>query len=175
MRLGKLVLLLGGVKSGKSSLAVSLAKRASKEVLFVATALPVDEEMKLKIKKHRENRPKEWQTLEVKFDLLSEVRSVRTKAEVLVLDCLTLYLAQGFTAPDFNKEICFQAVEDFFRWAKKCFVLTIAVSNEVGSGIVPQTKIGREFSELLGELNQRVASVADEVLFLVAGIPIKIK
>lgn len=173
--MGKLVLLTGGVKSGKSSLAVNLANKVSKEVLFVATALPVDKEMKLKIKKHQENRPKDWQTLEVKFDLLSEVQSFKTKAEVLVLDCLTLHLTQRFTAPDFNKEGYFQGIEKFFCWAKNSFVLTIAVSNEVGSGIVPQTKIGRKFSELLGELNQQVASLAEEVYLLIAGIPVRIK
>lgn len=173
--MGKLILLTGGVKSGKSSLAVKLADKTSKEVLFVATALPVDEEMKLKIKKHRRSRPKKWQTLEVKSDLLSEVQSVKTQAEVLVLDCLTLYLAQKLTRSDFKKEDCFQKIKKFFSWAKKNFNVIIAVSNEVGSGVVPQTKIGRDFSELLGELNQLVASFAEEVYLLVTGIPLRIK
>lgn len=173
--MGKLIFLTGGVKSGKSSLAVKLAKDASKKVLFVATALPVDEEMKLKIQKHQKNRPASWQTLEVKSDLLAEAQSFETEADVIILDCLTLYLAQKMLESEFKKEDFFHLIEKFFDWSKSNFKLIIVVSNEVGSGVVPQTEVGRQFSELLGELNQLVAAAADEVYLLIAGIPLRVK
>jgi len=173
--LGDLVFIIGGGKSGKSSLAVELARKYSPGVLFVATALSLDEEMRLKIEKHRKSRPKSWQTIEVKKDLLTEVQSERSSAKALILDCLTLYLAQRIEKPDFSEEVFFKEIESFISWAKKGFELSLIVSNEVGSGVVPATGIGRIFSEVLGRANQLVASFSDRVYFLVSGIPLLVK
>jgi adenosylcobinamide kinase/adenosylcobinamide-phosphate guanylyltransferase len=169
----KLILITGGVKSGKSSFAVSVASKEEGNVVFVATAKPTDEEMKKKIEEHRRSRPQSWQTLEISRNLLDEVREL--KGDVLLVDCITLYISQKLSSRKTAEEEVLNEISELARWAKKKFLTSIFVTNEVGSGVVPETFLGRVFSEVLGKTNQLLAEEADEVYFLVAGIPLKIK
>lgn len=172
--MSKLVFISGGVRSGKSSFAVSLAKREGKEVTFVATAKPIDREMVEKIKKHKRSRPKNWLTLEVERSLIEEIKGAR--GDTLLLDCLTLYVSQILSSKgEISREDILKEIRSFIEFAKNSFSLTIVVTNEVGSGVIPEKPVGRKFSEILGEVNQLVAKSSDEAYLLVSGIPLKVK
>jgi adenosylcobinamide kinase/adenosylcobinamide-phosphate guanylyltransferase len=167
-------LVLGGVRSGKSRYAQSEVARFSR-VTFVATAKRSDAEMRRKIAAHRRERPKGWKTVEVSAGTLDAViRREGQKAEVLLVDCLTTYcgglLSQSRGESGRRGHV--EALVDAIRATPASLLL---VSNEVGSGVVPAFKSGRLFRDLLGEMNQQVARVADRVVLLVAGIPIAIK
>lgn len=169
--MGRIVFITGGVRSGKSSLAVKTAG-GGRSVLFLATALASDEEMRRRIENHRLERPADWRTVEVTEGRLEE--SLEGEEEILLVDCLTLYVArrisEGITVDEITEEIA--QVLDKMR---DRFELSIIVSNEVGSGVVPDNELARHFSEVLGQVNRLVAGGADEVLLLVSGIPVKVK
>jgi adenosylcobinamide kinase/adenosylcobinamide-phosphate guanylyltransferase len=170
----RLILITGGVKSGKSSFAVSVASKEERNVVFVATAQPTDEEMKKKIEEHKRSRPQSWRTVEINRNLLNEVKEL--KGDVLLIDCITLYISQKLSSKKAAEEKkVLNEISELAGWAKKKFLTSIFVTNEVGSGVVPETFLGRVFSEVLGKANQLLAKEADEVYFLVAGIPLKIK
>ena len=152
-----LVLLLGGARSGKSSLAVRLASESALPVVFVATGEARDEEMAERIAHHRAQRPASWTTLEEPVELHAAVESAPADACVVV-DCLSLWVANVLEAgrePDLRVPM---------RAAP-----TIAVSNEVGLGLVPVTALGREYRDVLGRVNAGWAAAADESYFVVAG------
>jgi adenosylcobinamide kinase/adenosylcobinamide-phosphate guanylyltransferase len=152
-----LVFLLGGARSGKSSLAVRLAGESRLPVVFIATGEARDEEMAERIARHRAERPAGWRTVEEPLDLHAALESAPTDACVVV-DCLSLWVANVLEAgrePD-------QRVPA--RTAP-----TIVVSNEVGLGVVPMTPLGREYRDVLGRVNAAWAAAADEPYFVVAG------
>jgi adenosylcobinamide kinase / adenosylcobinamide-phosphate guanylyltransferase len=167
-------LVLGGARSGKSRYAQELASRFGR-VVFVATARRSDPEMRRKINSHRQERPSHWRTLEAPLNLSEAVRTESTGADVVLIDCFTLYLAnvmrlsKGIDTPSRNhiRQLC-EAIQ-----ASASSV--IAVSNEVGSGIVPPYRSGRVYRDLLGQLNQEVAEIADNVVLMVSGLPIQLK
>jgi adenosyl cobinamide kinase/adenosyl cobinamide phosphate guanylyltransferase len=152
-----LVLLLGGARSGKSSLAVRLAGESGLPVVFVATGEARDDEMAERIERHRAERPAFWQTVEEPVELYSAIESAPSDACVVV-DCLSLWVANLLEAgrePD--RRVPMRAAP------------TIAVSNEVGLGIVPTTPLGRAYRDVLGRVNTAWAAAADESYFVVAG------
>jgi adenosylcobinamide kinase/adenosylcobinamide-phosphate guanylyltransferase len=174
MKRAKVVtLVLGGVRSGKSRYAQSESARFS-GVTFIATARRSDAEMRRKIAAHRRERPAEWKTVEASAALDAVIRREGQKAELLLVDCLTTYcgrlLTRIGTASGRRRHL--DAVVEAMRATPASMCI---VSNEVGSGIVPAFKSGRLFRDLLGEVNQQVARVADRVVVLVAGVPIAIK
>jgi adenosylcobinamide kinase/adenosylcobinamide-phosphate guanylyltransferase len=163
-------LVLGGVRSGKSHYAQQLGERAAR-VVFVATAQPYDDEMRLKIDRHRSSRPKHWQTVEEPRSLAEAIAHHGPHCDLMIIDCLTLFAANLLDAQGENQSsidaLC-HALE-----SPPCSV--VLVSNEVGSGVVPEYPSGRRFRDLLGEMNQSVARVASNVLLLVAGLPLVLK
>jgi adenosylcobinamide kinase/adenosylcobinamide-phosphate guanylyltransferase len=169
--MGKIVFITGGVRSGKSSHAVNLA-RDEKSVLFVATAIPFDEEMDERIQKHREQRPADWRTVEATRGALTG--HVKGDEGVLVLDCITLYVARRLTEEAPALKIV-KEVEEAVEEMRGGFELSVLVSNEVGSGVVPDNALARSFTEVLGQANHILAARADEVLLMVSGIPVKVK
>jgi adenosylcobinamide kinase/adenosylcobinamide-phosphate guanylyltransferase len=169
-----ITLILGGARSGKSRFAQKLAARHS-SVAFVATARPSDEEMRRKIERHKADRPAQWSTIEEPLLLETVLRQQAATFSLLLVDCLTLYTSNLMTAEKEDPEAVLCRVDllcDALRSGESSVVL---VSNEVGSGIVPAYPSGRMFRDLLGEINQRVAAVADNVLFMVAGLPLVVK
>ena len=166
-------LVLGGARSGKSRYAQSEAERFS-GVTFIATGRRSDAEMRRKIAAHRRERPSAWKTVEVSAALDAVIRREGQKAELLLVDCLTTYcgsiLSRSRTEPSRRRQL--DAVVEAIHSTSASMLI---VSNEVGSGIVPAFKSGRLFRDLLGEMNQQVARVADRVVLLVAGIPIAVK
>jgi adenosylcobinamide kinase/adenosylcobinamide-phosphate guanylyltransferase len=167
-------LVLGGVRSGKSRYAQQLAESAN-DVTFVATAeRRDDEEMRVKIERHRADRPGNWTTVEEPLHLAAAVAAAGRSGAVLV-DCLTLFTANLLEAYA-DSESALQAEIDGLCEALSAAATTvILVSNEVGSGVVPAYVSGRRFRDLVGEINQRVAAVADTVVLMVAGLPLVLK
>jgi adenosylcobinamide kinase/adenosylcobinamide-phosphate guanylyltransferase len=160
-----MALLLGGARSGKSAMAVRLAEASAAPVTFIATALAGDDEMALRIARHRESRPPEWTTVEAQVDLLGAVRSA-ARGDFLVVDCLTLWvsnlLGQGTAAADIDAAA--KAVLQSLR-GHDCVVVT----NEVGLGIVPVNELARGFRDTLGSVNALFAASADKAVLMVAG------
>jgi adenosylcobinamide kinase/adenosylcobinamide-phosphate guanylyltransferase len=171
-----ITLVLGGVRSGKSRYAQTLAAGVS-PVAFVATARPSDsdEEMRRKIERHRANRPQEWRTIEEPLDLASVLAEQGSNYRILVVDCLTLYAANLLEAEHRNLIAVEERLQRFYAALRSAPCSVALVSNEVGSGIVPPFPEGRTYRDLLGEINQRVASAADNVLLMVAGVPLALK
>ena len=165
---------LGGVRSGKSRFAQQLAS-SSKSVVFIATAKACDEEMRLRIERHRQSRPKQWQTLEVPLDLDAAIAKLHDKEDVAIIDCLTVYLANVMSQAAGDDSVVREYTNRLCCALKQRKVSVILVSNEVGSGIHAPTTLGRRYCDLLGELNQRVAALADNVVLMVAGLPLAIK
>jgi adenosylcobinamide kinase/adenosylcobinamide-phosphate guanylyltransferase len=166
-------LVLGGVRSGKSRYTQSEAAGCDR-VTFIATARRSDPEMRRKIAAHRRERPSAWKTVEASTALDTVIRREGQHSEVLLVDCLTTYcgglLSRSRTESGRRRHL--DAVVEAIRSTPASMFI---VSNEVGSGIVPAFKSGRLFRDLLGEMNQQIAGVADRVVLLVAGIPIAIK
>jgi adenosylcobinamide kinase/adenosylcobinamide-phosphate guanylyltransferase len=185
--MGRLILVTGGARSGKSTYAEQLAKNYGTAVLYVATAVPIDAEMRDRIDKHRQQRPAHWSTFEGYRDLKRIYQSGILFDTVLV-DCVTVMIANlmfDHTGEDVSSLTSAEsakleeAVEGEFREFLGEIVLhqypVIIVTNEVGFGIVPDNKMARIFRDIAGRVNQYLASRADEVYLVVCGLPVKIK
>jgi len=170
----RLILILGGAKSGKSSYAVKLAKEHGKRTVFIATAAPSDREMKKKIELHRMSRPRQWELVEEGKDVTSILPTLKDKYEVVLIDCLGL-LISNLLADNLTDEETEGRIREFVEAIQRLDFMTIIVSNEVGSGIVPVHPLARRFRDLLGLSNQMIAKKADKVILMHAGIPLIIK
>lgn len=176
----RIVFITGGARSGKSRFALEKANSMNGKKIYIATAEPLDEEMKERIKRHKEERGREWLTMEEPIKIPKLLRELKGECDVILLDCLTLWLSNLMVA---GKELSGE-IEEFIADLKgiknsssSCLqpLVLFIVSNEVGMGIVPENELARRFRDLAGMLNQRVAEIADEVYFMVSGIPLKIK
>lgn len=161
-----LILLLGGARSGKSALAVELATQSNKSVVFIATAQAHDEDMKNRIARHQAERPS-WTTIEAPVDLNASLKDCAANS-LVIIDCLTLWVSNLMLAGYSEAEIR-TANTQILAAIERRIGTTVAVSNEVGLGIVPETAIGREYRDVLGRVNQQWARAASRSLFLVAG------
>lgn len=176
----RLTLILGGARSGKSAYAQQLATERGERVLYVATAEAGDDEMKARIEAHRAERPAHWQTLEAPRAAGSAILSAGN-ADVILIDCLTLLANNVIVSlpepvTEWQAESALREELDGLLAAYRAGDAEwIAVSNEVGLGLVPPYPLGRVYRDALGRANQRLAAAADEVLFMVAGLPMKVK
>ncbi len=185
--MGKLILVTGGARSGKSSFAEGKAKGFGENILYVATSVPFDEEMKLRIKKHREQRPSCWETLEAYKDMDIRLAGRLEGKDAVLLDCITIMITNiMFESPmdweNFRSEDMAKMEEDVEGEIQKLITVLkaspvswVLVTNEVGMGIVPSNAISRLFRDIAGRTNQMLAREADEVYLCVSGIPVKIK
>jgi len=165
---------LGGVRSGKSRFAQRIASGFG-SVIFIATAKPSDPEMELRIERHRKARPATWRTLEAPVDLDVAISSLQDPKQLAVVDCLTVYLANVMSKAQGQESAIKEHTERLCSALEETKSSIILVSNEVGSGVHAPTATGRFYCDLLGELNQRVAALADNVILMVAGVPAPIK
>jgi adenosylcobinamide kinase/adenosylcobinamide-phosphate guanylyltransferase len=170
-------LILGGARSGKSAHAEQLASASGLPVTYIATAQVYDAEFGARVAHHQQRRPAHWKTVEVPHQLASALQQEAAPDRCLIVDCLTLWLAQC---------ICPECVPpEGVDWPQQRQALLdmlpklpgtiLLVSNEVGMGIVPLGEINRQFQDEQGRLNQAVAKLADEVMFMAAGLPLKLK
>ena len=172
-----LTFIIGGARSGKTALAQSLCKPDSR-VAYLATMRAEDDELRQRIQRHRLSRPTAWCTIEEPLDIAAAVRRASREFDFIVLDCLTLWLSnfcwehRACDAEELERRALAEA-EDLVQACEGAHL--IAVSNEVGSGIVPDNAVARAFRDLQGFVNQKVARAADEVWQTVAGIPVRIK
>jgi adenosylcobinamide kinase / adenosylcobinamide-phosphate guanylyltransferase len=191
--MGKLTLILGGARSGKSTFAEQRAKELGGErVLYVATSETKDEEMKQRVEVHRSERPPTWRTVEAPRSVAQALRRDRSAARVILLDCMTFLVANHLmdaagpegdpfddpSADPFDAQIeadVVAEVEALVAYVAETDVEMLVVSNEVGLGVVPPYELGRAYRDVLGRANQILARNADEVLLLVAGIPMRVK
>jgi adenosylcobinamide kinase / adenosylcobinamide-phosphate guanylyltransferase len=173
-RQGSVTLVLGGARSGKSRYAQQLAEQ-SRRVLLVATANATDDEMRAKIERHREDRPKEWLTVEEPLELTKVLTAHELDCDAIVVDCLTIFAANLLEAEGDNDAAIENRIGALCESLRAAQCTIVLVSNEVGSGVVPAYPLGRRYRDLLGEINQRVARVADDVVLMVAGLPLALK
>jgi adenosylcobinamide kinase/adenosylcobinamide-phosphate guanylyltransferase len=173
-RRGSVTLVLGGVRSGKSSYAQQLAEQAGR-VVFVATAKVTDEEMRAKIERHREDRPKEWVTVEEPLALAKVLAEHQLGCEVIVVDCLTIFAANLLEAVGEDNAALESRVGEVCAALQTVQCGVVLVSNEVGSGVHPSHALGRRYRDVLGEINQTIARIADDVVLMVAGLPLVLK
>jgi len=183
----RLVLVTGGARSGKSRWAEYLLQEQGGGVLYVATALPIDEEMQDRINRHRTRRPPHWRTLEGYCGLARLIRETRLFREAVLLDCLTIMVTNLLldAVKDFDRvtpqeaETVEKAIEQevvsLVKALREIESTAVIVTNEVGMGLVPDNPLGRLFRDVCGRMNQLVAAEADEVYLVVCGIPVRIK
>jgi adenosylcobinamide kinase/adenosylcobinamide-phosphate guanylyltransferase len=183
--MGKLILILGGARSGKSTYAQELAKRGERErgggVIFIATAEAGDEEMRARIKRHRRDRPPGWDTVEAPMQVAVVVAEAGVGRVAIIVDCLTLLISNLLLAggEDVDAERAtqrvFREVEGLIEATQATEADVIVVSNEVGMGIVPSIRLGRLFRDITGQAHRLLAAAADEAYFMLAGLPQRLK
>ena len=170
------LLVLGGVRAGKSAFAVARAAAAEGRVTVVATAEALDPEMAARIARHRAERPPHWNTVEAPLALVEALAALAGKTELVLVDCLNLWVANiiehGKNKPG---DACLGEAGRLADLLARRPFAWILVSNEVGWGVHPETSLGRRFRDVLGLVNQAVAAVADEVVLMVAGCPLWVK
>jgi adenosylcobinamide kinase/adenosylcobinamide-phosphate guanylyltransferase len=179
--MAKLILVTGGARSGKSHFAEQLADSLEQPVAYIATAEVWDPEMAERVSMHQQRRPEHWTTFEAPRLAEQAIGRATGQADVILFDCLTVYtsnclLAQPeLLAADLRRAAVLEAIEQLLTAARQFTGTIIFVTNEVGDGIVPDNRLAREFRDLAGLVNQRVAQAASEVYLVVCGLPVEIK
>ena len=171
-----LTLITGGSRSGKSTHAIALATAdaSASRRYFIATAEALDDEMRARIAHHQATRPPEFATIEAPLDLEHAIAMLASRADVAVLDCLTLWVS-NLMGQDLDDGAILARADSLAGALRRAPFRMIVVTDEVGWGIVPDNPVARRFRDLLGWTNQKVAQVADEVLLMAAGYPLRLK
>ena len=165
---------IGGCRSGKSNHAQALAEKVDGQKLYIATCVPLDDEMRARAEQHQQQRGADWETLEEPVALAGAIRANCDKYGVILVDCLTLWTS-NLLLSDVGKHGLERECAALADSLKKPGCPVILVSNEVGAGIVPENELARRYRDEAGRVNQQVAAVADRVIWMVAGIPVTIK
>jgi len=164
-------LVLGGARSGKSRLAEDLARASGRPRRYLATAQAGDSEMRDRIARHRADRGPDWTTIEDMFDLVGAITDAGRPGDVLLIDCLTLWLSNL----TFGERVIATEQAQLCAALAKTVGPVVLVSNEIGLGLVPETPLGRTFRDAQGRLNQAVAATVPQVIFVAAGLPLVLK
>ena len=179
--MGQIVLVTGGARSGKSSFAEKYAAKFGKNIAYIATSQIFDDEMKFRVKLHRERRPSDWETFEAPFDAHEALKEAGKEHDMILFDCLTIYVSNllcslpSIDDSDKNYALAKEKIDLLLAQAKENDGTTIFVSNEVGSGIVPDNHLSREYRDIAGLVNQWTAAAADKVYLVSRGLPVDIK
>lgn len=170
----KIILILGGARSGKSRYAQDMAKNLGKKVGFIATCIPEDDEMKKRIALHKKSRPRHWVTIEEPKNIKSILNRMNDDIDIVIIDCLGLFISNllldGLKEKRIEKEI-----KSIMQALIRSRFSTIIVSNDVGCGIVPSNILARKFRDIVGMSNQIIAKKSDVVISMQSGMPVFIK
>jgi adenosylcobinamide kinase/adenosylcobinamide-phosphate guanylyltransferase len=169
----QIILITGGARSGKSKYAEQRAGEMGDRRLYVATAEAKDEEMSQRIAEHQKRRGNQWRTIEEPVELAEALQAQRGKTDSALVDCLTLWISNLLTGRD--EKYVEEKVEQLVETLPQLDFHVVLVTNEVGWGIVPDNPLARQFRDLAGWTNQRIAQAADEVVLMVAGVPMIVK
>ncbi len=173
--MGTVTLITGGARSGKSAHALALAQQAAgTRRFFIATAEALDEEMRERIAHHRTNRSADFATIEEPIAIGAALSKLASRADIVVVDCLTLWISNLLMTRCGDEEILDEARELAATMTGAPFA-SIVVTDEVGAGIVPENAMARRFRDLLGWTNQAIAQTAERVVLMVAGYPLRVK
>ncbi len=179
--MGKIILVTGGARSGKSRFAEQYVARVGQHIGYIATAEVYDEEMAFRVKLHRQRRPAEWKTYEAPLDAHVALREAGRECDAVLFDCLTLYMSNIICSLDSiadshqNYSLAKEKLDALIDQAKANRGTTVFVTNEVGSGIVPGDHLSREYRDVAGIANQWMARAADEVYLVVCGLAVNVK
>lgn len=186
--MGKIILVTGGARSGKSTYAENLVRAYGDKVMYIATSIPFDDEMKDRVKKHQHRRPQSWGTFEAYKDLQRVFKNQNEDFDIILLDCVTIMVTNlifDFVGDDIEtfdsnaldnlEQFIMKEITEFLEAIDTHPSHAILVTNEVGYGIVPDNKLSRVFRDIAGRVNQYIASKANEVYLVVCGIPVKVK
>jgi adenosylcobinamide kinase/adenosylcobinamide-phosphate guanylyltransferase len=168
------VLVLGGARSGKSAYALRRALEWDGQLVYLATAEAKDSEMKKRISQHRaQRRSRRWVTIEEPLDVVWQLKELDERVGAVVLDCVTLWVSNALVSN--RRDELENQVAELVEEIPLLPFHFLAISNEVGLGVVPDSPLGREYRDLLGTVNQQLAKASKEVLFMAAGLPMKLK
>lgn len=182
-----MILVTGGARSGKSTFAEEKVREYGDQVLYVATSIPFDEEMKDRIRKHRAQRPAHWETVEAYRDLDVRLQGKLEGKSAVLLDCITVMVTNLMLDMDLDwehispetanrmEDSIREQVEKLIKLIRTSSIPFVLVTNEVGMGVVPPSPLGRVFRDVAGRANQLLGKAAEEVYLCVSGIPVKIK
>lgn len=184
----KIVLVTGGARSGKSTFGEKYVAELAERIAYIATAIPFDDEMKSRIRHHRDTRPQEWTTVEKYFEIDRVIPSIAVEHDGIILDCVTLMVSNmmleapgmDWSDPDPLKvheiqEAALDHAKAIMEALRASEMSAVLITNEIGMGIVPENPMARAFRDIAGRVNQCLAGLSDEVWLLVSGIPVKIK
>jgi adenosylcobinamide kinase / adenosylcobinamide-phosphate guanylyltransferase len=170
--IGTPLLVLGCARSGKSTWAESVMRRFPPPYVYLATAQPLDDEMTLRIRQHRERRDQSWETIESSIDLSGPINSLKGLHKPVLLDCITIWLSNLLCSSGVRAE---SAVDRVCQAIETVDYPLVIVSNETGGGIVPDNPLARKFRDLSGLTNQRLARICASVFLVTAGLPLRLK
>mgnify|MGYP000852180355 CR=1 FL=1 len=184
--MGRIILVTGGVRSGKSTFAERCAAHCAEEtgasVAYIATAQIYDEEMRRRVDLHQTRRPADWSTYEAPFHSENAIRAAGASNGVILFDCITMFLSNDMLQYPEEEQECEsfalhveERVGALLQAAQEIAATTIFVTNEVGAGIVPEHRLGRLYRDMAGLANQQIARSADAVYLVVCGIPVNIR
>ena len=179
--MAKIYLVTGGARSGKSQFAESICISSQKKIGYIATSEIHDDEMKRRVEMHQDRRPREWKTWESPSGAIEVLKEAQENSEILLFDCLTLYLTYWMFSPETpqnpkeKEKFVLLKIDDLLKSFKSWEGTIIFVTNEVGLGIVPENSVAREFRDLAGLMNEKVAKAANEVYWVVCGQAIPLK
>jgi len=170
----KIIFITGGARSGKSQFAQAIAQNITGPKAYLATGQALDDEMAIRIRRHRENRPQDWQTLEEPLRIAKVIEENGSRFSLILLDCATLWISNLMMA-GWSEEKILEEADRLLRVGRETECSLILVGNEVGMGIVPDNPSARSFRDLSGLIQQKIAGEADEVYFMVSGLPQRLK
>lgn len=171
----RVTFVFGGARSGKSRFSQKLGESVLEKKLFIATAQPLDDEMKKRIESHRASRGKNWETIEEPLEISKAIREGGNEYGLILIDCLTIWISNLLEGLDGDEEKILKEVRKLEETIKESGARFIIVSNEVGMGIVPDNKMARQFRDLLGMVNQGMAELSDRVILMASGVPMVLK
>lgn len=169
------MLVIGGAKSGKSRMALDFCQQTGKKLIFLATAQAGDPEMAERIRRHREERGREWLTIEEPLRVVERLREVENEDTVILLDCLVLWTNNLYMKHGRNRELIDQEIDLLINHLSGLKGILVLISNELGMSIVPENPLARDFRDRVGLLNQQIAGLAQKVVVLMAGLPLILK